>query len=406
MLAGSPRQAGWANWSGSLRFKPSRFETPADEDEVAALVRRAAETGRTIRPVGAGHSSTPLVETDDILVSLERLHGVVRADPDRHEIVLRPGTLLDKATEMMAEVGLAPPNLGDINMQSIAGVIATGTHGTGRTLRNLSDMLLGGRLVTGKGEIVDFAVERDPELMRALRLSLGSFGIFTELRIKALPDYQLRRQEWCTHIDDCVTHWEELVEQNRHFDFYWYPRSDEAKLRILNPPGSGDTSIPWARCVEDRTDRAGRALPKHAGITNLFDEMEYALPFEAALDCFAEVRTRIKQKHRRHVGWRVLVRTTAADNLYLSPASGRDTMSISLHQNASLPFSAFFNDIEPIFRGYQGRPHWAKKHNLTAEHLEPLYPCWSDFREARRNFDPAGVFLSPYLRKLLGEPLQ
>jgi FAD/FMN-containing dehydrogenase len=80
----------------------------------------------------------------------------------------------------------------------------------------------------------------------------------------------------------------------------------------------------------------------------------------------------------------------------------RPTATISLHQNATLPFREFFADVEPIFRAYGGRPHWGKQHSLRAADLRPLYPAWDDFLEIRRQMDPAGVFLNAYLRELLG----
>src|SRR5918994_4987026 len=123
-----PRE--WSNWSGSVRFRPARLERPADEGELAALVRRAAGEGRVVRPVGAGHSSSRLVETDDVLVSLEHFRGV-----DAHgglEATVGAGTTIEDMNKELLEAGLAMHNLGDVDMQHAAGATATGTHGTGK----------------------------------------------------------------------------------------------------------------------------------------------------------------------------------------------------------------------------------------------------------------------------------
>jgi FAD/FMN-containing dehydrogenase len=130
--------------------------------------------------------------------------------------------------------------------------------------------------------------------------------------------------------------------------------------------------------------------------------MEYALPAEQGLACFREVRLRIKERWRQRVGWRILYRTIAADDAYLSLAYGRATTTISLYQKNTQPFWDFFRDIEPIFRAHGGRPHWGKKHSLEADALRPLYPEWDRFLAIRQGVDPAGVFLNPYLRGLLG----
>jgi FAD/FMN-containing dehydrogenase len=220
----------------------------------------------------------------------------------------------------------------------------------------------GVRFVNGLGEIREVTFQDDPDFIRAARVSLGTLGIFVRLKLKLLPAFQLRRREWCTRVDDCLAHLEELIENNRNFDFYWYPRNDLAKLCTWNLPGEGTGDIPYAKKVEDYFGWSYEVLTKKRELK--FDEMEYYLPAESGQACFKEVRERVKERHRKYVGWRVLYRTLAPDDAYLSGAYGRQTVTISIHQNASLPFRDYFDDIEPIFRKYGGRPHWAKKHSL------------------------------------------
>ncbi len=390
----------WSNWSGSLRFRPNTIAMPGDEAALVALVRRAAEERRTVRAVGAGHSSSPLVETTDVLVSLEKFQGLEWHDAQTQRATLGAGMTLKNAGEELLRVALAMHNLGDVNVQTVAGAIATGTHGSGETLPNLATMLVGGRMVTGTGEIVEFSFEREPELTCAARVSLGVIGILTRVQLQLLPAYRLHRQEWCTHIDDCLAHLDQLIAENRNFDFYWYPRSDEAKLRTLNVPEQAPRDIPFAKRVKEKIGWSSEVLSRVRELP--FDEMEYALPAEAGPECFREVRRRVKEKHRQYVGWRVLYRTIAPDDSPLSPAFGRETVTISLHQNAGLPFWEYFRDLEPIMRAYGGRPHWGKKHTLKAAELRLLYPRWDHFLQIRQDSDPEGVFLNPYLRALLG----
>ena len=388
------------NWSGSLVFTPGAFLKPENEEQLAQVVRRAAEEGRTVRAVGAGHSSMPLVETDGVLVSMERFSGLVSHDSRNGRATLRTGMKLGDAGKAFREVGLAMHNLGDVDMQMVVGAVGTGTHGTGKRLPILSAPLAGVRMVTASGELVQWTVEEHPELLQAARVSLGVLGIFTEITLRLLPAYRLRRTEWCTHIDDCLENLDELVERNRNFDFYWYPRSDEARLRIMNPPGEGMEHVPYARLVEELEGWSADVIAKSRDLK--FDEMEYAIPAAGAVRCFQEVRQRIKERHRKTVGWRVLYRTVAPDDAFLSSSYKKPTVSISLHHNAGLPFGAFFNDIEPIFRAYGGVPPWGKKHSLTARELEPLYPRWDRFLEIRKELDPDGLLLNPFLRRTLG----
>lgn len=387
----------WVNWSGSVRFAPESVEAPHTEEEVSSLVRRAAGEGLTVRPVGAGHSSTEIMRTEGVLVSLENLRGRESHDAAVPEATLRPGTTVREAGDALLEVDLSMENLGDVDYQTLAGGIGTGTHGTGKGYTNLSGQMVGGRMVIGSGEVVE--LDRDPELLRAAKVSLGAFGIFTALRLRARRAHRLTRREWCTRIDDCLENLDALVSENRHFDFYWYPRSDEVKLRTWNPPEESPAEIPYATLVKDKTGWSKDVLPNPQELR--YEEMEYALPAEAGPECFREVRKRIKEKHRKYVGWRVLYRTIAPDDGYLSPFYDRESVTIAVLQNNTLPYREYFEDIESVFRAYEGRPHWGKKHTLRAGELRPLYPMWDRFLEVRERMDPEGVFMSPYLRRLL-----
>ena len=388
----------WTNWSGSVRCRPARLETPGDEGELAAVVRRAAGESRVVRPVGAGHSSSRLVETDDVLVSLERFRGV---EPHGgREATVGAGTTIEEMNQGLRAAGLAMHNLGDVDMQHAAGATATGTHGTGKDQPILAAAVVGVRMVTAAGEVATFSQDQHPDVLLAARVSLGALGVFTALRLRLVPAFDLRRREWCCHVDDCLARLDELVAQHRNFDFYWYPRRDEVRMRTWNPPGEGPADLPFARCVDDVTGPSGKLLPGHSGITRKFEETEYSVPAEAGPACFRAVRDRVRERHRKWVCWRTLYRTVAADDAYLSHAHGRPTVTVSLHQNASLPYREYFADVEPILRAHGGRPHWGKKFNLTGAELRPLYPMWDRFREVRRRLDPEGRFLSPYLRSL------
>lgn len=398
------------NWSGSIAFTPSRTARPTSEREVARLVRKARRQGRGVRPVGSGHSSTPLMSTEDVLVSLDRLAGVVEADPGQGWAKVLPGTGLRALGAELAGHGLAMQNLGDVDYQAIAGAISTGTHGSGVSLGNLSSTLIGGRLVDGEGEIVPFGMdagkgEEDP-LLRAAQVSLGSLGVLTSLTLRLEPAHQLRRLNWMTHIDWVLENFEELISTNRSVDFYWYPRSDMAQVRMLNKPGEEPQLMPPGQLKKDVTGPNYEVIPNDRHLT--FEEMEYMLPLDTSLEAFRRVRERVKDRHRAQVGWRVLVRTIAPDAAMLSNAEAgfrqdSPTMTIALLQNSTLPFEEYFDDLEPLFREFRGRPHWGKKHTMKAPQLRMLYPEWADFQEIRRSADPDGVFMNDYLRELFGE---
>jgi FAD/FMN-containing dehydrogenase len=395
----------WTNWSRSVRFTPGEIVAPSTEEEVVDIVRRARRDGRRVRPVGRGHSSTPLMATDDVLVETHNLSGVVRADREACVATLRGGTGLEDIGPLLHEHGLALENFGDVAFQAIAGAIGTGTHGTGGELGNFSRNLLGFRVVTGTGDVVEVGAD-DVEELRAGRVALGALGIMTELTLRVVPAFRLRRLEWCVHLEDCMARYDELVHRNRNFDFYWHPRRDEAQIRILNEPGTEPedlvAELPPERdeIRKDGTDWSFKIQPQQRGI--LFDEMEHALPYERFREAFAETRERVKAEHRKDVAWRVLCRTVAPDDGFLSPFLGRNSTTIAHLQNATLDWKRYFADMEPRMRAYGGRPHLGKKHTAAAADLRAMGLEVDRFDAVRERFDPDGVFLNDHLRELLG----
>jgi FAD/FMN-containing dehydrogenase len=388
----------WSNWSGSLKFRPGKLFEPSSEEELISFAQKALESKQKLRAVGAGHSSSPLVVTDENLISLKHFNTVGKVDTERSTAWIGTGLTVKEGGSRLLEHNLSFHNTGDVDIQFVAGAISTGTHGTGVKLKILSSMLTGCRMICSDGTAREFTEEKDgKDFFDALRVSLGSFGIMTSMRLKLLPAFELERKEWCTHTDYCLENLDQLKDENRNFDFYWYPRSDLVKLRILNEPGKGMQKLDYAECVEDNSGFAIDVLPKERDLK--FDEMEYALPLEAGPECFRAVRKMIREKFRKTVAWRVLYRTIEADDFYISPCYGHKTVTISLHQNAGFPFMEFFRAIEPVFRDFGGRPHWGKKHTLQSREISNLYPKWNNFLEIRAKMDPDGVFLNEHLKK-------
>jgi FAD/FMN-containing dehydrogenase len=287
----------WTNWSGSLQFTPRALARPRSEAELCALLARAQREGRRVRVVGAGHSSWPLVRTQDLLLSLERLRGVVNADPHAREATLWAGTSLHEAGALLHREGLALENLGDVDTQSVAGALLTGTHGSGLRLRNLASNLIGARLCTTRGELRALTHDTDAELLRALRVSLGALGVLSAVRLRLVPSEQLRRRDYCANLDDCLTHLKDLAERHRNFDFYWYPRRDDVKLRTLNRAEEPTILLPYARLVHEELGFNHQVIARER--TLKFEEMEYFVPLEAGVTCFQAVRRRMLAQHRQ-----------------------------------------------------------------------------------------------------------
>ena len=388
----------WSNWSGGVTAEPRRIERPQSEARLQDVVRAAARDGLDVRVAGTGHSFTPVVATDGVIVSLDGLQGLVATDAASNEATLWGGTKLWRATHELWEAGLGLANQGDIDMQSVAGAIGTGTHGTGETFGNIPSRVTGMRLVTASGEILDTR-DAHPDVLRAARVSLGMLGVTSQVNIACLPRYALHERRWRAPIDEVLMHLAANVARNQHYEFFWYPIGDEAECKALNTV----TDVPEGEeppALDGPGERIGWSHRIYPSIRDQrFNEMEYSVPLEVGPECFREVRQVMRSEFPKW-GWPVEYRTLAADDAMLSPAYARATVTISVHQDASRPYEPYFRAVEAVFRKYEGRPHWGKIHWQTRDDLRTSYPEFDAFVEARRSLDPEGRFLSPYLRGL------
>lgn len=387
----------WQNWSRTVRCAPRAIAHPADEGALAALVRDAARCGEPVRAAGSGHSHTPLVASEGRIVSLEAFAGIRGHDVARCEARIGAGSVLASLGAPLRAKGLALENMGDVDVQTLAGALATGTHGTGRRLGSLSSRVAGLRLVTAGGEALDCSPARHPEVFDAARVSLGALGILTEVTLRLVPTYRLHERIHREPVEVCLERFDDRAERHRHCEFFWLPAKDVAEVKTLDATQAPPDPLPDR--PYERIDHSDRVLPSAREIR--FVEMEYALPAEVGLEAFRELRARMQRRHP-DVGWPVEVRTVASDDIPLSPAQGRETITVSVHQGAELPFEAFFADAEDVLRQHGGRPHWGKWHRLGARELAGLYPRWNDFARVRDALDPDGRFLNDHLRRLLG----
>jgi FAD/FMN-containing dehydrogenase len=388
----------WANWAGSVACEPAELPRPKSETEISDAVRRASAAGRELRVVGTGHSFTPLVATSGAVVSLDDFAGVESHDASRLEATVRAGTKLSALGRDLLARGLATANLGDIDVQSVGGALGTGTHGTGPSLPNLSAQVKALRLVLASGDVVECSESRDPDLWRAARVSFGALGVISAARLRLLPAYRLHERVGRARLADVLERLPESIAAHRHFEFFWCPKRDFVETKAIDPTAEDPEAVAGRKY--ERIGWSSEILPSVRELR--FHEMEYSVAAETGLDCMRAIEARMRAKWP-DVEWPVEYRTLRADDAWLSTAHARDTVTISIHEDARLPFRELFGDLEAIFREHRGRPHWGKIHTRTAEELFALYPRFSDFCALRRELDPHGTFLNDHLRTLLGE---
>ena len=420
----------WTNWGGNLSCRPEHRLAPETEDSLAESL--AASRG-TVRPVGAGHSFSPLVPSDGTLVSLDLLAGIEAVDAERHEARVWAGTRLHQLGPALEAVGQAMPNLPDIDYQALGGAIATATHGTGRTLPTLSSFVSGLRLVTAAGDVLECDAERQPELFAAARCSLGALGVVSQFRLANQGPLTLEQVSRFEPIEEVLEDVEGRIRDHRQFELLALPHTGAAVTVTTDETGESGVwdhedpeqvyevreafravgGVPllgrWAfrqmlsGALEAPASR--RSGPSHRVLCHdrlvPFREMEYSVPAEVGPACLREILAAIEAR-AIPVVFPIEMRWVAADDVWLSPFYRREGCAISVHQFADEDHEAYFAEIEPIFWKYEGRPHWGKLHSLDAARLAERVPRLRDFQAIRTSIDPEGRFLNAHLARVLG----
>jgi L-gulono-1,4-lactone dehydrogenase len=416
----------WTNWAGDQVCSPAARVEPASEDELVAALSGA----RRVRVAGSGHSFTDIALTDGLQVSLRRMASVLGVEGT--SVRVQGGIRLRELGVELAERGLAMENLGDVDAQTLAGALATGTHGTGVGYRNLSSQVEAMRLVTADGPI---DIQGDD--LGAARVSLGALGVATEITLRCQPLYTLRRTDERRPLDETLDQLEELATTRERFEFFSFPYSKWALHRTTektddppDPPGNAE------RFLEDivfengalgllcrigklapglipsidrlmgrlaggasRTDQSNRIYANPRIVR--FTEMEYAVPRSVGAEAVKRVFDLIERR-RLNVLFPLEVRFGAPDDAFLSPGAGRDSCYIAVHVYRGMEFETYFRAVEAIMREYDGRPHWGKRHYRSASDLRPLYPDFDRFIGVRERLDPDRVFANDYVDRVLG----
>ena len=424
------RRLPWQNWSGYQHCLPAQRLAPASLDELVDLLRK---TPGPIRPVGAGHSFTPLVPTDGTIVSLRNFDGLLAHDMTAMTATLGAGTKLGDVGEPLNAIGQALYNMPDIDEQSLAGAMATGTHGTGRQLGALHAYLTALTLVTPRGEVLECSREKHAEIFDAARVSLGSLGIVTQVTLRNLPTHKLKRRAWVEPLDTLLERFDDLASRHYSFEMYFIPFCDRGIAITIDPTSEPvrsrgaeqgneglmelkqvrDFASWWPRArrflleqatadiaVEEAVDVWYRAFPSSRAVR--FNEMEYHLPREQLLPTLRKVRETVESKHPE-IFFPIEVRVVKGDDAWLSPFAGHESSgSIAVHHYHLEDPLPYFADIEPLYRASGGRPHWGKMNTLGVADFAALYPRWNDFQRVREELDPEGKMLNPYLKQVFG----
>ena len=429
--------AGWRNWAGDQRCRPAAVEVPGSIEEIAGAIVRAGAHGRRVRVAGSGHSFSDIALTDGVQLRLDRLTRVLDVDRSSRLVRVQAGITIRELNLRLAEHGLALENLGDVDSQTIAGAIATATHGTGARLPNISARVVELTLVLADGSTLRCAPAVDPDVFRAARVSLGALGVVVEVTLRCVPAFTLRGVDAPRPLAEVLDGFEELALGNDHFECFAFPHADVALTRTNNR--TEDPSRARGRVGAYANDilltnhafglccRIGRRFPARIPAINRlvtrlagasvrvdrsdrifasprlvrFTEMEYALAREHTPEAVRRVLALVPERGFA-VGFPVEVRTVAADDALLSTACGRESGFVAVHMYEGMAWEPYFRAVAEIMDQLGGRPHWGKRHFHTAATLRSRYPDWDRFQAVRARLDPHGRFANDWTDRVLG----
>ncbi len=397
---------------------------------------------------GSGHSFTPTAVTDGVLLRPGNLTAIRSVDNAAGTVTVEAGCPLHVLNAALLARGLSLANMGDIQVQTVAGATQTGTHGTGRDVGGMAAQIAGLELVLADGRIVTCSAAApsggltgpdgaDLNLFDAARVGLGALGVVTAVTFNVVPAFLLQAREEPMTWSQVISRLDELCADNEHFEFYWFPHSEGCLTKRNNRTTGPASPLPrWRYLLDDEllsnslfgaTCRLGHRVPAIIPAVNSvaaralgsrtytdaayrvftsprrvrFKEQEYAIPRAALSDVLAEVRSLFRRRDWR-ISFPIEVRVTPADDVWLSTASGRDSAYIAIHVFRSSPHEQYFTDVEAVMTAVGGRPHWGKMHTRDAAYLADAYPKMRDFVAVRDQLDPDRRFGNGYLRQVLG----
>lgn len=427
------------NWSGEHTWRPTAVHHPGHEEEAAALIRRAAETGSRLKAIGSALSWSDAARPPQEALRMDHLSGIVEVDPGARRVRVRGGARLDRVNEVLARAGVALDNFGSIVTQTVAGYLGTASHGTGIRTRLLSAHVEELQLVDGRGDIHELARDRNPDLFRAACAHLGALGVVTEVTLACVDAFDLEERLELVDFDTVLAELPALLAGNDYLKLWWLPPGRQVQVYRFNKTDeprtragvqgwadrSGASGLAFAGLAaltralpgsipflldkvqrfgfapRRRVDRSDRIIP-YSGSIPKHQETEYAIAVEQAPEALDRVRSMILEASGYRVNFPFEVRFVAADDIPLSPAFGRDSCYLGAYVASRKWAPAYFADFEALMAEYAGRPHWGKTFTRSHPQLRALYPRFDSFEGLRREHDPAGVFRNPFVDRVFG----
>lgn len=419
---------------GAALADPAHIARPVSVEDIQREVLRCAEDGERLRVAGGGTAANQLWRTDENLLTLDHFNGIESADLERGRVWVRAGTTLGTLADWLAERGFALPVDGWSASATVGGAVSVGAHGSGPRLSNLSAHVTAIGLITADGVFRRVASNEHADLFGAARLSLGALGVVSHVELDCNLAQNFRVRHFKSALEDTFSRLPELRANAVHLSFEWFPGTGATRVHAAMPTDAAVRSPEmlsqarewwmanaghWALARTTRrlprlTARAQRlamlALPESEQVEHTpqpavqplvrhlqLHEMQIAAEdLPEALTQLEHLLTALELRGYAAIECGFI----AADDVWLSPAFGRDSAFVRLKQYRGAADEALTRAFVDVLDRYEARPHWGSPHGKSESELAGLYPRWNEFRTLRKQCDPRGVFLNDYLAQL------
>jgi D-arabinono-1,4-lactone oxidase/FAD binding domain len=439
-LEGRVRNGVFRNWGRRYRYEPKRFEEPTSEEKIVDLVK----TSKSVRVFGSGHSFNAGVVSDETLVSLDGYSGLIRSDGERNQIAVKAGTRVRDVVQLLFEEGLAFAALPSHDAQSIAGILSTDVHGTGRDCGFLSESVVRIRLVDGRGEVHD--CEPSDDLFKAAVGGIGAVGVITEVVVQGVPRFNVEQGVETACLATVERDLDRLLEKNDHLSLYLFPFSDVCQVNTWNRTNKPYSPLGDLReFVNISTDALLAAwlgglaayrgwLPAFSAIVygaklwshlvlesnrsfnrtiyHLHQELEFTVPFDDWLPVCRRLIDLYEDMYQDtypglpYTLFEVRFTPAGHDRTLIGPGGGRRCAWIDLVCNDSAGFERYYAAAEKLIGEIGARRHLGKFcERLGKDEMAKLYGANFDrFIQLLERHDPEGKFANAFTRQLFSRP--
>lgn len=413
------------NWAGHHTFGAVRWHRPTTVADVQEIVRRS----RKVKVVGTGHSFNDIADSPEDMIALDHLAPVFEVDAARQQVTVQANAIYGPFCARLHEAGYAIHNMASLPHISLAGAIATATHGSGDQNGNLATAVAGMEVVTADGEVVTLTRASHPEQFDGAVVGLGALGVVTKLTLDVTPTFSMQQEVYeQLPFETLAAQFDAITSSAYSVSFFDDWQTDRIKQTWLKRRLTGDQAEPVAATFYGATpapvachpsgrhpavvctEQMGRVGPWYARMPHFRLEhvpasgnelqTEYFVPRHQAIDAMRAVAG-LREAMAPYL-WISEIRTVAADRLWMSPNYEQD--SVGIHFSWRKDWAAvaeLLPRVEAELMPFGARPHWGKLFTLSPAYVQACYPRLDDFRRLLDEFDPAGKFRNEYVTRLL-----